>query len=98
VGLFALRMVSSQRRHGGRPGTSGPTRSFTQTTGPTDAASRVVEPSGDVGFTGIAPGWLIDPTGRHERRYWSGTEWTEHVSDGGIPGTDPPPGGTGGDR
>jgi hypothetical protein len=50
-----------------------------------DAPSRV-------GFTGIAAGWLIDPTGRHEQRYWSGSAWTEHVMDGGVPATDPPPG------
>jgi len=47
-----------------------------------------------VTFTGIAPGWLIDPSGRHEFRYWSGSEWTEHVTDRGVPGIDPPPGGT----
>lgn len=34
--------------------------------------------------------WLADPTGRHELRYWDGEEWTEHVSDGGQQGTDPP--------
>ena len=50
---------------------------------------------GKVPFTGIAPGWLTDPSGRHEQRYWSGSEWTEHVTDGGIPGTDPPPGNPG---
>jgi hypothetical protein len=55
----------------------------------------VDESSGQVPFTGIAPGWLIDPSGRHEQRYWSGSEWTEHVTDGGIPGTDPPPIGSG---
>ena len=55
----------------------------------------VDESSLRIPFTGIAPGWLIDPSGRHERRYWSGSEWTEHVTDGGIPGTDPPPIGSG---
>jgi hypothetical protein len=43
------------------------------------------------GFTGIPAGWLPDPSGRHERRYWSGTGWTEHVTSGGVPGNDPPP-------
>ena len=47
---------------------------------------------GEVAFTGIAPGWLTDPSGRHEKRYWSGSEWTEHVTDGGVPDSDPPPG------
>ena len=25
-------------------------------------------------------GWYPDPTGRFHWRYWTGTEWTEHVS------------------
>jgi len=33
--------------------------------------------------------WLADPRGRHELRYWDGTRWTDHVSDGGVQGTDP---------
>ena len=28
--------------------------------------------------------WLPDPTGRHELRYFDGSEWTEHVSSGGA--------------
>jgi len=28
---------------------------------------------------------------RHQYRYWSGTEWTEHVEDDGVPAIDPPP-------
>ena len=94
VALFALRILSSQRRRG-RSRASAPTRSFADAT-PTDQVSNPVGRSSDhVAFTGIAPGWLIDPTRRHEKRYWSGSEWTEHVSDGGVPGTDPPPRGTG---
>jgi hypothetical protein len=46
---------------------------------------------GWIGRSGVAAGWLVDPTGRHEQRYWSGSAWTEHVSDGGVPGTDQPP-------
>lgn len=40
---------------------------------------------------GIAPCWLPDPSGRHGQRYWSGTGWTDHVLDDGVPGTDPFP-------
>ena len=36
------------------------------------------------------PAWQPDPTGRHESRYWDGNRWTEHVSDGGVQGTDAP--------
>ena len=34
-------------------------------------------------------GWYADPSGRHEKRYWDGTRWTEHVSDGEDRSTDP---------
>jgi hypothetical protein len=35
-------------------------------------------------------GWHPDPSGRHQLRYWSGTEWTDQVTDNGVPSTDPP--------
>jgi tetratricopeptide (TPR) repeat protein len=34
-------------------------------------------------------GWQPDPKGRHELRFFNGTEWTEFVSDKGVPGSDP---------
>jgi hypothetical protein len=34
------------------------------------------------------PGWLPDPNGAHEHRYWDGAAWTSHVSDGGVQSTD----------
>jgi hypothetical protein len=37
-----------------------------------------------------APGWLADPSGRHQLRYWNGIAWTEHVSDNDVVTTDPP--------
>jgi actin-like ATPase involved in cell morphogenesis len=40
---------------------------------------------------GLAAGWQPDPTGRHEYRYWNGTEWTDDVSDGGVTATDAMP-------
>jgi hypothetical protein len=33
--------------------------------------------------------WYPDPSGRHELRYWNGTEWTDEVSDMGATSTDP---------
>jgi len=43
-------------------------------------------------------GWLSDPTGRFEYRYWDGSQWTANVSRGGQTASDPlspppPPGG-----
>lgn len=34
-------------------------------------------------------GWMADPTGRHELRYWTGAGWSADVSDGGVQATDP---------
>ena len=43
-----------------------------------------------------AGGWHPDPTGRHQHRWWDGTQWTDQVADGGVTATDPmtppPPG------
>lgn len=36
--------------------------------------------------------WYADPMGRHELRYWDGAQWTDHVSDQGVTGVDPPTG------
>jgi len=38
--------------------------------------------------TSTPPGWHPDPVGGHELRYWDGTTWTAHVSDGGRQSTD----------
>ena len=34
-------------------------------------------------------GWYDDPMSRHERRYFDGTEWTEHVANGETQASDP---------
>jgi uncharacterized protein YxjI len=34
--------------------------------------------------------WYPDPLGRHELRYWDGSQWTEHVSSHGRQSVDPP--------
>jgi hypothetical protein len=33
--------------------------------------------------------WHADPYGRFEKRYWNGSEWTEHVFSAGIQSSDP---------
>lgn len=40
-------------------------------------------------MTTPTPGWLPDPTGRHEYRYWDGARWSDDVSDGGNTSVDP---------
>lgn len=58
--------------------------------------------SGRAGTHAVAPtsmpatpsGWHPDPSGRHEHRYWDGSNWTDTVSDQGATSSDPlgPPG------
>jgi len=43
-------------------------------------------------MTQYAANWYPDPLGRHELRYWDGTQWTEHVSSHGRQSVDPPVG------
>jgi Protein of unknown function (DUF2510) len=35
------------------------------------------------------PGWQADPAGRHQFRYWDGSQWTDHVADQGVLSTEP---------
>ncbi|MGH9081251.1 MAG: DUF2510 domain-containing protein [Acidimicrobiales bacterium] len=91
--VLVVRALSSQRRRGNRPGGRPPVSSFTSSRPgpPTGSTATSVSPSGPSAGSGLSPGWFRDPTGRHEQRYWSGTDWTDHVVDDGVPGTDPPP-------
>jgi hypothetical protein len=34
------------------------------------------------------PGWQADPTGKHDHRYWDGSQWTENVADAGVASID----------
>ena len=38
------------------------------------------------------PDWYPDPYGRHEMRYFDGTQWTEHVTSHGKQSVDAPGG------
>ncbi len=96
-GLFAMRMLSSKRRRRGygRAPISGSSFTSAGLQGPPVGSSAPSQGTEGKHFTGIAPGWLADPFARHDQRYWSGTQWTAHVVDDGVPGTDPPPPGAG---
>jgi uncharacterized protein YxjI len=37
----------------------------------------------------MPPDWYPDPSGRHEHRYWDGSQWTDHVASHGRQGSDP---------
>lgn len=101
-GMFALRAFS----HRGPRRTGPASSSFTAappaptSTGDSPATGGTGDPSvpgygaggmGVTAFTGVPAGWLVDPSGRHQQRYWSGSGWTDHVTDDGVPGSDPPP-------
>ncbi len=92
-GMFLMRYLNTQRRRGGsHRGPGGPSRfTGTDTRGPAGGAPPSVPPGASGPSSGVPAGWLRDPFVRHEQRYWSGSEWTEHIMDDGVPGTDPPP-------
>ena len=92
-GLFLLRYLTMQRRRGRPPGGPGSRSPFTDPASRHSTGGPTTLPPTDDGrpSTGMAAGWFRDPFVRHEQRYWSGTEWTEHVVDDGVPASDPPP-------
>lgn len=69
-------------------------RRATSSTVSSSAATTVATLAGEIASTVTTPavpaGWYADPSSRFELRYWSGTEWTEHVSRSGQQFTDPP--------
>jgi uncharacterized protein YxjI len=54
----------------------------------TDAGAPISEPPA----AATPANWYPDPLGRHEHRYWDGSQWTEHVSSHGRQTVDPPTG------
>lgn len=78
-----------QPGYGAQPGFGAPPGGFG-----TDPAGgggwSTTDPAAAAGGSGAAAAaWHPDPTGRHQLRYWNGSEWTEHVSDNGVQATDP---------
>ena len=97
LALALFRIFAARNRRGMPRGRFGPGRPWMSGPG---SASRIAPPTThqaiDAGpeavGQGIPAGWFTDPSGRYEQRYWSGTQWTEHVTRGGVPSVDPPPG------
>ncbi len=56
----------------------------------TAGASATSETGAATPTPAVPSGWYADPSSRYELRYWSGSEWTEHVSRSGQQFTDPP--------
>lgn len=92
VGI-AIRMLSSRRRGsmgGGMRTRPGPPPGMSSFQSPSPAPPTARPRTGPT-YTGIPAGWMADPSGKHDERYWSGTEWTEHVMNDGTPAIDPLP-------
>ncbi len=95
---FVVRYSMMNRRGRRHPGGRSPARGLTDRdpsrAGP-PPGTRPDPPDGvarsDATPGGTPPGWFRDPFVRHHERYWSGSAWTEHVTDDGTPSTDPPP-------
>jgi Protein of unknown function (DUF2510) len=93
LALLALRALSTGRRGRGAPRRPPAPPSFF-VGDPSAPGTPPPAPSGNrqMGTTkGTPADWCTDPFVKHEQRYWSGAEWTEHVLDDGVPGNDPPP-------
>jgi Protein of unknown function (DUF2510) len=71
---------------GGAAGTA--TAAATRTYRPTQRASISSPVAVAAPATAVPPGWKADPTGRHQFRYWAGTQWTENVADNGAQSRD----------
>jgi hypothetical protein len=56
---------------------------------PPHRTEAVASANGSVDAPAEPAGWLSDPSGHHEYRYWDGTDWTRHVADHGRRSTDP---------
>ncbi len=93
--MFGLRIFTSSRRRAPGGGRRGPAGQGSSASAVPNAPGGSPSSSSGFGRTGIPAGWLVDPSGRYDQRYWSGSEWTEHVTKAGVPGSDPPPGAAG---
>jgi hypothetical protein len=92
LALIALRALASGRRRGAPRRPQAPPSFFVGHPSPPGSAPTPPSPDpAGSGTTGTPAGWFTDPFVKHEQRYWSGTAWTEHVLDDGVPGNDPPP-------
>lgn len=56
---------------------------------PASLASPSPPPPAPVQPAAAPAGWLPDPSGRFQHRYWNGARWTENVATNGVASTDP---------
>ena len=63
---------------------------FLVSDGTTGSNQYGADPKASVAGVATSAGWLPDPTGRHELRYWDSVQWTPHVADNGAASVDNP--------
>ena len=65
----------------GPAGTPTPVAGTTTATGTAPRGPSTSSTAGEASVAPVVPpDWYPDPTGRFHWRYWTGHEWTEHVS------------------
>ena len=52
-------------------------------------ATPATTPAATPAAPSVPAGWYPDPAGRHEGRWWDGTQWSPTVHDRGVQATDP---------
>jgi predicted RNA-binding Zn-ribbon protein involved in translation (DUF1610 family) len=78
-----IKQLRSKKRDAVAPQVAAPNGAAPQAVSPTPpmpppAAATPVPPP-----PGTPAGWLTDPVGNYEHRYWDGSKWTEHVAAAG---------------
>jgi Protein of unknown function (DUF2510) len=84
--------VAGGPRPGGIAARATGSRAVSQTAGAVATAIPPTTPAPRVGPARQAAGearWMQDPTGRHQYRFWDGSQWTENVYDAGAESRDP---------
>ena len=67
----------------GRTATASLTRAYRPRQRSSIPALAPTQEASGPGSSTVPPGWKADPTGRHQFRYWAGSQWTENVADNG---------------
>lgn len=64
-------------------------KALARQTGPAPGSSTASPTTRLIQSPGSNAGWLADPFGRHQLRYWDGHTWTDNVMNAGVPSSDP---------
>lgn len=83
IGFLALlKAAPAVSENGSFMSTAPPPMGFTTAPEPAPAPTPAPAPEAAAPVTGRAAGWLPDPKGEAELRYWDGSAWTDHTHNG----------------